>query len=194
MHRLFPCPRHESCVYSHGTRQGSRCRVAGGVRRARPRAWAHRSATSIAARTQELTMKGSSMTAQEKASARAGAADGNRTARRAAERVPPQLATPTDLAQDAVDQIGATTIRSISHISEAQTIEDDDDAFVPPQEMIRRLLADNRHMAEQQRAAIDLTEQLRDTPTSNLLQELLDETERRIWFLFEVSQGGENSA
>ncbi|HEX9374098.1 MAG TPA: DNA starvation/stationary phase protection protein [Roseiflexaceae bacterium] len=192
------------------------------------------------------------MIAQEKASARAGAADGNRTARRAAERVPPQLATPTDLAQDAVDQIGAavnpliadayalyiktknfhwhvasshfrdyhllfdeqaesllgstdllaerlrkigaTTIRSISHISEAQTIEDDDDAFVPPQEMIRRLLADNRHMAEQQRAAIDLTEQLRDTPTSNLLQELLDETERRIWFLFEVSQGGENSA
>jgi starvation-inducible DNA-binding protein len=38
-----------------------------------------------------------------------------------------------------------------------------------------------------QRAAIELCEQNRDTPTANLLQDLLDQTERRIWFLYEVS-------
>ncbi|HET6781451.1 MAG TPA: hypothetical protein VFH67_05095 [bacterium] len=30
-----------------------------------------------------------------------------------------------------------------------------------------------------------------DTPTGNILQEILDQTERRIWFLFELSQADE---
>jgi starvation-inducible DNA-binding protein len=74
-----------------------------------------------------------------------------------------------------------------------QTIADDNDDYVPPDEMIQRLLADNRHMAEAQRAAIEVCEQNRDTPTSNLLQEVLDQTERRIWFLYEISRGLENT-
>jgi starvation-inducible DNA-binding protein len=91
-----------------------------------------------------------------------------------------------------VRRIGGTTIRSISHISELQTIEDDNREFVPPDEMIAELLADNQKMGKQQREAIEICEDNRDTPTANLLQEILDETERRIWFLFEVSTGGKN--
>lgn len=91
-----------------------------------------------------------------------------------------------------VRRIGGTTIRSISHIGQLQTIADDNNDFVPPDLMIAALINDNRHMAEQQRAAIEITEQNRDTPTSNLLQELLDQTEKRIWFLYEVSTGGRN--
>ncbi len=84
-------------------------------------------------------------------------------------------------------RIGGTTIRSITHISQLQTIEDDNQDFVPPDKMIEELLNDNRHIAEMQRAAIEICEQNRDTPTSNLLQEILDQTERRIWFLYEIS-------
>ncbi|HJZ50410.1 MAG TPA: ferritin-like domain-containing protein [Roseiflexaceae bacterium] len=82
---------------------------------------------------------------------------------------------------------------SISHIGHIQTLEDDDDDFVPPREMIERLIADNRHIASAMRAAMELRDEKRDHPTSNLLQELLDETEKRIWFLYEVSQGSENT-
>lgn len=89
-------------------------------------------------------------------------------------------------------RIGATTIRSITHISQLQTISDDNNDFVAPDEMIAELLRDNQHIAKNQREAIDITEKNRDTPTSNLLQELLDQTERRIWFLSEVSRGGKN--
>lgn len=89
-------------------------------------------------------------------------------------------------------RIGATTIRSITHISQLQTISDDNNDFVAPYEMIAELLRDNQHIAKNQREAIDITEENRDTPTSNLLQELLNQTERRIWFLFEVSRGGKN--
>jgi starvation-inducible DNA-binding protein len=89
-----------------------------------------------------------------------------------------------------VRRIGGTTIRSISHINQLQTISDNNDDFVSPEAMIQDLIEDNRHIAEAQRAAIELCEEKRDSPTGNLLQEILDETEKRIWFLFEVCQGG----
>lgn len=89
-------------------------------------------------------------------------------------------------------RIGATTIRSISHISQLQTISDDNDDFVMPEHMIQRLIDDNRHIARLQRAAIDICDENHDAPTGNILEEILDETEKRIWFLYEVSQGGHN--
>jgi starvation-inducible DNA-binding protein len=93
-----------------------------------------------------------------------------------------------DVLAERVRKIGGTTIRSIGHIAELQSIPDDEDEFVTSAEMIRRLLADNRHMAEQQRKAIEVCDSRGDTPTGNILQEILDQTERRIWFLYELSQ------
>ena len=97
-----------------------------------------------------------------------------------------------DILAERVRKIGGTTIKSISHISQLQTIKDNNEDFVSPQNMILELLADNSHIAIQQRKAIKTTEDNRDSPTSNLLQEQLDATERRIWFLFEISKGLEN--
>jgi starvation-inducible DNA-binding protein len=97
-----------------------------------------------------------------------------------------------DTLAERMRRIGGTTIRSISHISQLQTIEDDNRDFVPPDEMIEELMSDNRHIAELQRAAIEICDENRDTPTGNLLQEILDQNERRIWFLYEISTGGEN--
>lgn len=90
-----------------------------------------------------------------------------------------------------VRRIGGTTIRSVSHVSHLQTISDDNDEFVPPDRMMHRLLDDNRQIAEAQRAAIDVCEENRDTPTANLLQEILNATEKRIWFLNEICQGNQ---
>ena len=98
-----------------------------------------------------------------------------------------------DILAERVRRIGGTTIRSISHIGQLQTIEDDNDDFVPAGEMVRRLMQDNAHMAEMQRAAIAICDQHRDPATSNALQEILDQTERRTWFLFEVEQGLTNT-
>jgi len=94
-----------------------------------------------------------------------------------------------DVLAERVRKIGGTTLRSIGHIGRLQLIPDDDQEYVPASEMIERLLADNRRMAERQRAAIAVCDTHNDTPTGNLLQEILDQTERRIWFLFELSQG-----
>ena len=97
-----------------------------------------------------------------------------------------------DILAERVRRIGGTTIKSITHISQLQTISDSNEDFVAPDDMIAELLNDNLHIARNQRKAIETTEDNRDTPTSNLLQDQLDATERRIWFLFEVSEGGKN--
>src|SRR5437763_15966607 len=92
-----------------------------------------------------------------------------------------------------VRKIGGTTVRSITHISQFQTIADDNDDFVPAGEMVTRLMNDNAHIAKNLREAIAVCEKSRDAATSNLLQEILDETERRKWFLFAVVQGVDNT-
>ena len=92
-----------------------------------------------------------------------------------------------------VRRVGGTTIRSIGHIGQLQTIEDDNDDFVPAGEMVKRLMEDNQRIAKNIRDAIAVCDKNRDSATSNALQEILDETERRKWFLFEVMQGVKNT-
>ena len=50
-------------------------------------------------------------------------------------------------------------------------------------------MEDNGLMAKMLREAIVVCDKHRDSATSNALEEILDETERRTWFLFEVLQG-----
>ena len=98
-----------------------------------------------------------------------------------------------DIMAERVRRIGGTTIRSISHIGQLQTIEDDNSDFVPAGEMVKRLMEDNGHIAGMIREAIAVCDRSRDSATSNALQEILNETERRKWFLFEVVQGMNNT-
>ncbi len=93
-----------------------------------------------------------------------------------------------DVMAERVRRIGGTTIRSISHISELQTIDDDNSDIVSPMEMVRRLMEDNAHIAKSIRNAISICDKNRDSATSNQLQDILDQTERRKWFLFEILQ------
>jgi starvation-inducible DNA-binding protein len=98
-----------------------------------------------------------------------------------------------DIMAERVRRVGGTTIRSISHIGQLQTIQDDNSAEVPAGEMFRILMQDNGHIAKMIRDAITVCDKNRDSPTSNLLQDILDKTERRKWFLYEVVQGSQNT-
>lgn len=89
-----------------------------------------------------------------------------------------------------VRKLGALTLHSISEVSKMQSLVDDNDDFVPAQEMLVRLLKDNQAVAKAQRDAIDVCDENRDKATADLLAKMLDETEKRIWFLFELTQGG----
>jgi starvation-inducible DNA-binding protein len=104
-----------------------------------------------------------------------------------------QIFDSIDTLAERVRRVGGATIRSISHIGQLQTIQDDNDEFLPAAEMVRRLMEDNAHLAQMQRAAHEVGEKNRDVATASELEVILDETERRKWFLFEVSQGMSNT-
>lgn len=103
-----------------------------------------------------------------------------------------QIFASIDPIAERVRRIGGTTIRSIGHIAQLQTVEDDDDDFVSPEQMINRLIEDNRQMAASQRNAIKVCDDNRDAATASILEPILDETEKRTWFLYEISQGGKH--
>jgi starvation-inducible DNA-binding protein len=66
---------------------------------------------------------------------------------------------------------------------------------VPPREMLRELMEDNKQMAAAMRKAHKLADDNEDSGTAGLLELFIDETERRTWFLFEASrQEGSNAA
>jgi starvation-inducible DNA-binding protein len=100
----------------------------------------------------------------------------------------------TDQLAERVRKLGGITLRSIGQISKLQTIKDNNDSYVPPREMLRELMEDNKHMAAAMRKAHKLADDHEDTGTAQLLELFIDETERRTWFLFEASrQEGSNA-
>jgi len=101
----------------------------------------------------------------------------------------------TDQLAERVRKLGGATLRSIGQISKLQTIQDNNEPYVPPREMLRELMEDNKHMAAAMRKAHKLADDQEDSGTAGLLEIFIDETERRTWFLFEASrQEGSNAA
>jgi starvation-inducible DNA-binding protein len=101
----------------------------------------------------------------------------------------------TDQIAERVRKLGGTTLHSISEVAKLQTIQDNNEAFVPPREMLRELMEDNKHVAAAMRKAHKLADDHEDSGTAGLLELFIDETERRTWFLFEASrQEGSNAA
>src|SRR5215218_10230373 len=106
-----------------------------------------------------------------------------------------QIFATTDQLAERVRKLGGVTLRSIGQIAKLQTIQDNDEQYVPPREMLRELMEDNKHMAAAMRKAHKLADEHEDSGTAGLLETFIDETERRTWFLFEASrQEGANAA
>ena len=101
----------------------------------------------------------------------------------------------TDQLAERVRKLGGVTLRSIGQVGKLQTIKDNNEDYVPPREMLRELMEDNKHMAAAMRKAHKLADDNEDSGTAGLLETFIDETERRTWFLFEASrQEGANEA
>ena len=99
-----------------------------------------------------------------------------------------EMLAATDLIAERVRKIGGSTLRSIGHISRLQRVQDNDQDFVPPGEMLRELMDDNKSLANVMREAHDVADQHDDVATQSLLEVWMDEAEKRVWFLFEASR------
>ncbi|OAT21791.1 Dps family protein [Proteus myxofaciens] len=104
-----------------------------------------------------------------------------------------QLFAMTDPIAERVRKIGGITLRSISQISKMQRISDNNAEYVEPLDMLAELAEDNKKLAAEFRQAHELTSQYGDHSTTSLIENWLDETERRVWFLFEASRDAKTS-
>ena len=82
-------------------------------------------------------------------------------------------------------KIGNTTLRSAGHITRLQRVEDNDSDYVTPLDMLAELREDNTQLVAHMRATHSLCDEYEDVATASLLENWIDEAEKRIWFLFE---------
>jgi len=97
-----------------------------------------------------------------------------------------QIFAMIDVLAERVRKLGRITIHSIGEIASLQRIKDDSRDFVKPVDMIRSLMKDNELFLENLRAAHEVCSEGKDVASTSLLENFIDETERRIWFLFET--------
>jgi starvation-inducible DNA-binding protein len=101
-----------------------------------------------------------------------------------------QLYAMTDPIAERIRKIGGTTLRSIGHIARLQRIKDNDAEYVDASDMLSELREDNKTLAERLREVHNVADEHRDIATASLIENWIDETERRTWFLFESSRHG----
>ena len=100
-----------------------------------------------------------------------------------------QIFATTDALAERVRKIGGTTLRSIGHIARLKRILDNDADYVTPKDMLAELRDDNKQLTARMRETHDLCDECGDVATTSLLENWIDEAERRTWFLFETTRG-----
>jgi len=99
-----------------------------------------------------------------------------------------QIFAMTDDIAERVRKIGGTTIRSISHIARLHRIADNDAEFVDAKDMLSELRQDNESLVTSLLEAHGLCDDANDVATASLIETWIDETQRRVWFLFEATR------
>jgi starvation-inducible DNA-binding protein len=88
-------------------------------------------------------------------------------------------------------KLGQPTIRSAGQVARITRIADDERDYVEPHAMLRALVEDNKDVLSRMRELHGVCDEIGDVATASLLETFIDETERRIWFLYETAVGGD---
>ncbi|KQS64742.1 DNA starvation/stationary phase protection protein [Rhizobium sp. Leaf371] len=100
-----------------------------------------------------------------------------------------ELLAITDPLAERVRKLGGSTLKSIGDISRQQRIKDNDADFVHPHEMLAELRDDNGALVQSMRELHDVCDEHSDVATASLLENWIDDGEKRVWFLFEILRG-----
>jgi starvation-inducible DNA-binding protein len=97
-----------------------------------------------------------------------------------------QLLAMTDDIAERARKLGAETLHSIGDIASHQRLQDNDAASVSSDDMLTELAADNTRLTLFLRAAHEVCDRRNDFATTSLIENWIDESERRSWFLSET--------
>jgi starvation-inducible DNA-binding protein len=99
-----------------------------------------------------------------------------------------QIFATTDAIAERVRKIGGVTIRSIGQVARLQRVLDNDANFVTPLDMLAELRDDNKQLVASLRESHGICDEHEDVASASLLENWIDEAERRVWFLFESTR------
>ena len=104
-----------------------------------------------------------------------------------------QIFETTDDLAERVRKIGGRTLHSIGQIAKLQTIKDNDEDYVDPEDMLLELVRDNKALVASMREAHEVADKHEDVATTSILENFIDAAEKRVWFLFEASRAADES-
>lgn len=87
-----------------------------------------------------------------------------------------------------VRKLGGTMIRSIAQLARLKPIVDNDAEYLEPHDMMGELREDNQALVARMAEIHGLCGEANDVSTASVLENWIDQTQRRIWFLFETSR------
>ena len=97
-----------------------------------------------------------------------------------------QIFEMTDVVAERIRKLGGVALRSIGDIARHQRLRDSDVFSLTPEAMLTELLADNQELIKYLRATHEVCDQHNDVATASLIENWIDETESRAWFLYET--------
>jgi len=100
-----------------------------------------------------------------------------------------QIFAVTDDIAERARKLGGTTLRSIGDISKHQRLHDNNSESIDAVNMLKELRTDNRELTRLLRCAHELCDKHNDVATASLIENWIDQTERRAWFLSETVAG-----
>ena len=99
-----------------------------------------------------------------------------------------QLFAMTDPIAERVRKIGGLTLHSIGQIARLQRVLDNDAEYVTPHDMLAELREDNKELLKHMRILHEVCDEHGDIASASLIENWVDETEQRVWFLFETGR------
>jgi starvation-inducible DNA-binding protein len=97
-----------------------------------------------------------------------------------------QILAMTDALAERSRKLGGSSLRSISDIARHQRLKDNNEEELPPATMLLELQSDSVQLTKYLRSTHEVCDRHRDVATSSLIENWIDEAERRTWFLSEI--------
>ncbi len=97
-----------------------------------------------------------------------------------------QIFAMTDDIAERTRKLGGSALHSIGDISRHQRLQDNDEPNLTAEAMLKQLLLDNQELTKYLRSTHEICDRHNDVATASLIENWIDETERRTWFLYEI--------
>lgn len=85
-------------------------------------------------------------------------------------------------------KIGGTALRSLGQARKLTRIADNDAGYVSPLDMPAELRDDDKNLTADMRDLHEVTDEADDVSTTSLLEEWIDQSEERTWFLYKSTR------